>query len=106
MTENTPPKGYWIGHVTVADPAAYAAYREANAAPFAKYGARFLVRGGTQEAMEGDLRQRTVVIEFPSLEAARACYASPEYQAALAIRLPVSVADLCIVEGYGESAAS
>lgn len=94
------PKGYWIGHVTVDDPQAYQAYREANAVPFAKFGARFLVRGGAQEVVEGDLRPRAVVIEFPSLEAARACYLSPEYQRAMALRTPVSVADLCIVEGY------
>ena len=94
------PKGYWIGHVTVDDPQAYQAYREANAVPFAKFGARFLVRGGAQEVVEGDLRPRAVVIEFPSLEAARACYLSPEYQRAMALRTPVSIADLCIVEGY------
>ncbi|MBW6505551.1 MAG: DUF1330 domain-containing protein [Rhodobacteraceae bacterium] len=94
------PKGYWIGHVTVSDAAAYEAYRLANAVAFAKYGARFLVRGAAQEVVEGSLRPRAVVIEFPSLEAARACYASPEYQAARALRLPVSLADLCIVEGW------
>lgn len=94
-------KGYWIGHVTVADAAAYEAYRAANAVAFAKYGARFLVRGGDQEVVEGDLRPRAVVIEFPSLQAARDCYHSPEYQAALALRQPVSHADLAIVEGWG-----
>lgn len=94
------PKGYWIGHVSVDDPQAYQAYREANAVAFEKYGARFLVRGGAQEVVEGDLRPRAVVIEFPSIEAARACYLSPEYQRALALRTPVSVADLCIVEGW------
>ena len=96
----TDPKGYWIGHVTVEDPQAYEAYRQANAAAFARYGARFLVRGGPQEVVEGDLRPRTVVIEFPSLQAARDCYTSPEYQRALALRAPVSMADLCIVEGW------
>ncbi|WP_343116815.1 DUF1330 domain-containing protein [Ostreiculturibacter nitratireducens] len=102
MSDKTQPKGYWIGHVTVDDPEAYARYREANAVAFAKYGARFLVRGGAQEVVEGEMRPRAVVIEFPSLEAARACYASPEYEAAKAIREPVSIADLCIVEGYVE----
>ncbi|MFB2531310.1 DUF1330 domain-containing protein [Paracoccus sp. p4-l81] len=93
-------KGYWIGHVTVADADAYEAYRQANAAAFARFGGRFLVRGGDQTVVEGDLRPRAVVIEFPSLEAARACYDSPEYQAALALRRPVSHADLAIVEGW------
>lgn len=94
------PRAYWIGHVTVSDPAAYEAYRQANALPFATYGARFLVRGGAQEVVEGQLRQRAVVIEFPDLKAAQDCYHSPEYQAAKALRDGVSLADLCIVEGY------
>lgn len=96
------PKAYWIGHVTVDDPAAYQQYRAANAAAFAKYGGRFLVRGGPQEVVEGALRPRAVVIEFPSYQAARDCYHSPEYQAALAIRALVSIADLAIVDGWDE----
>ncbi|ABL71775.1 MULTISPECIES: DUF1330 domain-containing protein [Paracoccus] len=94
------PKAYWIGHVTVDDPAAYDAYRQANAAAFAKYGARFLVRGGAQQVVEGQIRPRSVVIEFADLETALACYRSPEYQAALALRQPCSIADLAIVEGW------
>ncbi len=94
------PKAYWIGHVTVADPLAYEAYRQANAAAFAAHGGRFLVRGGPQQVVEGDLRPRSVVIEFPDLAAARACYDSPEYRAALALRLPSALADLAIVEGW------
>ena len=92
-------KAYWIGHVTVTDAEAYQAYRAANAAAFTKYQGRFLVRGGPQQVVEGDLRPRAVVVEFPDIDAARACYASPEYQAAMALRLPVSIIDLCIVEG-------
>lgn len=94
------PKGYWVAHVTVDDPSAYEAYRAANAVAFAKYGARFLVRGAPQEVREGSVRPRTVVIEFPTLEAAQACYDSPEYQAAKALRDPVSQGDLCIVAGW------
>lgn len=93
-------KGYWIGHVTVANAAAYEAYRTANAAAFAAYGGRFLVRGGDQVVVEGDLRPRAVVIEFPSYQAALDCYHSPEYQRALALRQPVSNADLVVVEGW------
>jgi uncharacterized protein (DUF1330 family) len=58
------------------------------------------VRGGPQEVVEGNLRPRSVVIEFPSLKAATDCYNSIEYQAAKALRLPVSSADICIVEGW------
>ena len=93
-------KAYWVAHVTVDDPQAYEAYRRATAEPFAKYGARFLARGGRLEVDEGEARTRCVVIEFADLATARACYHSPEYQAALALRLPCSLADIAIVEGY------
>ncbi len=96
------PKGYWVAHVDVDDPQVYETYKAANAAPFAEYGARFLVRGGPRETREGQARARTVVIEFPSYAAALACYVSPGYQAARALRDPVSTGDLVIVEGYGE----
>lgn len=94
------PKAYWIGHVSVSDATTYEAYRQANAVAFAKFGARFLVRGGAQQVVEGEMRPRAVVIEFADLATARACYDSPEYQAARALRLPASLADLCIVDGW------
>lgn len=94
------PKAYWIAHVDIEDPVAYRRYQEANAEPFRRYGARFLTRGGGAEVMEGQTRARHVVIEFPSLEAARACYHSEAYQAAKALRTGASQADLVIQEGY------
>jgi len=93
-------KGYWIVRVDVADAERYKDYVAANAAPFRKFGARFLVRGGHHENPEGTSRARNVVIEFPSYAAAVECWHSPEYQAALKIRVPVSTADLVIIEGY------
>lgn len=94
------PKGYWIGRVDVDDIDQYMKYVAANAAPFAEYGARFLVRGGQFETPEGSARSRNVVIEFPSYEAALACYRSDSYQAAKALRDPVSNGDIIIIEGY------
>ncbi|MCA0870026.1 DUF1330 domain-containing protein [Seohaeicola saemankumensis] len=94
------PKGYWIAHVDVDDMETYKEYVAANAAPFAEFGARFLVRGGKQEVREGQVRQRTVVLEFDSYEQAIACYESASYQAAKALRDPVSTGDLTIIEGY------
>ena len=94
------PKGYWIGQMDVHDAETYDSYRAANAKPFADYGARFLVRGGAQSVAEGSWRSRTVVIEFPSYADAKACYESAAYKEAQAIRLPVSDADLIIIEGY------
>ena len=93
-------KGYWVARVDVADLEQYRRYIAANAKPFAHYGARFLVRAGQFQAPEGTSRSRNVVIEFPSYHAALECYNSPEYQEALKLRLPVSTADLIIVEGY------
>lgn len=94
------PKGYWIAHGTVDDPAAYDVYRAANAAPLAAYEGRFLVRGGARVDAEGSARPRTVVIEFPTYQAALDCYNSDDYQAAKALRDPISAADLVIIEGY------
>ncbi len=93
-------KGYWIGHVDVSDMEAYKKYIEANAAPFAKWGGRFLVRNGDCEVVEGSMRQRNVVLEFPSYADALSCYRSDEYQAAKRFRDGVSIGDLVIVEGY------
>ena len=82
------------------DPEGYKPYMAANQAPFGKFGARFLVRGGAREVPEGKARARTVVLEFPSYEAALACYRSPEYQAAKKLRDGKAEVDLVIVEGY------
>ncbi|MBZ6076715.1 DUF1330 domain-containing protein [Microvirga puerhi] len=93
-------KGYWIGRVDVSNPDAYQNYVRANAAAFAKFGARFLVRGGAFKAVEGDARARNVVIEFPSYEAALACWDSPEYKAAKAERDGHAMAEIIVIEGY------
>lgn len=94
------PKAYWVAHVDVSDADAYEKYRTANAEPFAKYGAKFVVRGGVQTIHEGSQNPRTVVIEFADRKTAEACYNSPEYQAAKAIRAEASTGDLIIVDGY------
>jgi uncharacterized protein (DUF1330 family) len=93
-------KGYWIGRVEVSDLEQYKLYVAANALPFQKYGARFLVRGGQFENPEGESRSRNVILEFPSYQAAVDCWHSPEYQAAIKLREAVSTIDLIIIEGY------
>lgn len=93
---------YWIAHVTVTDPAAYAGYQALAPAAFAQYGARFLARGGESDVLEGPDLARHVVIEFPSLAAARACYHSPEYQAARAHRDGACTAHVVLVDGLPE----
>ena len=93
-------RGYWIAHVDVTDPEAYKAYVAANAEAFGKYGGRFIVRGGENELMEGNLRSRHVVIEFDSYQAALDCYNSPVYARAKGLRETASSGDLVIIEGY------
>ena len=90
---------YWIAHVTVTDPVAYAGYQALAPAAFARHGARFLARGGACEVLEGPALDRHVLIEFPSLKAAHACYHSAEYQAARAARAGACKAHVVIVEG-------
>ena len=93
------PKAYWIGRVDVNNPDGYKAYVAANAEPFRKYGAKFLVRGGQFENPEGSSRSRNVVLEFKDYETALACYNSPEYQIAAKIRQEVAEAEMVVVEG-------
>ena len=93
-------KGYWVARVDVSDPVGYQEYVAANAAAFRKYGARFIVRGGRFEAPEGTARARNVVLEFDDYETAVACYHSPEYAAAKALRAGRAEADVLIIEGY------
>jgi len=94
-------KGYWVAHGDVADLEAYKTYVAANAKPFKDFGARFLVRGGQSQCVEGSSRTRHVVLEFPSYQAALDCWHSADYQAAIKLRLPpVAQLDLVIVEGY------
>ncbi|WP_315836454.1 DUF1330 domain-containing protein [Bradyrhizobium prioriisuperbiae] len=94
-------KGYWIGRVDVHNPEGYKAYVEQNGPVFAKYGGKFLIRGGPFEAKEGSShRSRNVVIEFPDYATALACYQSPEYLRLVAIRAPHSTADIIVIDGY------
>lgn len=92
-------KGYWIGHVTVTNPERYPEYQAANAEAFQKYGARFIVRGGQFESVEGAARERHVIIEFPSYQKALDCYHSPEYRAAADLRKGFGEADILVIEG-------
>ena len=92
-------KGYWIARVDVRDPERYKDYVTAAKPAFEKFGAQFLARGGRYERLEGQVRARNVVVEFPSLEAAHDCYHSPEYQIAAGIRQEVADAEMVIVEG-------
>ncbi|MEN4904515.1 DUF1330 domain-containing protein [Luteimonas sp. TWI1416] len=90
---------YWIAHVEVLDATAYSGYTALAPAAFRKYGAKFLARGGRSESLEGGGFGRHVVIEFPDLETATACYRSPEYQLAKSKRDGACIAHITIVDG-------
>jgi len=91
---------YVIAEVNVTDPALYEDYKKLVPATVEKYGGRFAVRGGKVDSKEGGWNPaRIVVLEFPSMEKARAWYASPEYAPALALRLKAGNAKLILVEG-------
>lgn len=93
-------KGFWIARVHVTDAEAYKEYLSLNGVAFAKYGGRFLVRGGAFETAVGVSRARNIVIEFPSYQSAIDCLNSPEYRRAAAVRDTGAEVDLIVIEGY------
>lgn len=93
------PKGYWLARVNITDPDKYKEYVAQNGVAFAKYGGRFVVRGGQSEVRCGPEHQRLIVLEFDSYDQARACYDSEEYQRIVPIRDAGAQVDLVIVEG-------
>ncbi len=93
------PKGYLIGHITVTDPEGYPEYVAKDTPILESHGAKFVVRGGQQDVVEGSAGQRTVVIEFPSFEAAQAAYNDPEYQEVADIRRRCADSTIILVEG-------
>jgi uncharacterized protein (DUF1330 family) len=98
--ERDMPKGYWVVSGDVTDPEGYKAYMAANKTALVKYGARFLVRGGKSEVVEGRGHSRTVVVEFKDFDTALACYHSPEYAAAKASRDGKADLNIAVIEGY------
>lgn len=91
---------YFIVEVEVTDPVAYDRYRPLAGASVARHGGKFIVRGGKTESLEGGWDpKRIVVLEFPSMDAAKAFYHSPDYQEALKIRLAASRSKMILVEG-------
>ena len=91
---------YVIAEVNVTDPAGFEEYRKQVPATIAKYGGRFVVRGGAVEALEGDWRPaRLVVAEFPSVQHARRWYDSPEYKEPKALRQRTAKTKILLVEG-------
>jgi uncharacterized protein (DUF1330 family) len=91
---------YLIAEIAVHDTALFEEYRKLVPATIAKYGGKYLVRGGVTDTIEGGWAPaRLVVLEFPSMEQARRWYHSPEYRPLLAIRLKAANSKAVMVEG-------
>ncbi len=92
--------GYIIARVNVTDPEKYKDYTAVTPGLLAKHGGRFIVRGGETATLEGpEETGRIVVIEFESLEQAKAMYQSEEYQAAKKLRAGAATAQFIAVAG-------
>jgi len=92
--------GYVVVQVDVKDPVRYADYRAMVLPTLAKYGGRFIVRGGKTETLEGDWApKRFVIVEFPTVEQAKAWWASPEYAEAKALSQATAETQMIVVEG-------
>ena len=93
------PKAYLIARIDVTDPERYARYTAATPDIAARFGGRFIVRGGRHEAKEGRARARNAVIEFPDYASALGFYDDPDYRRVLPHALAGSEREIVIVEG-------
>ncbi len=92
---------YVVVDIEATDPAKMAAYRDLAQVAVAKFGGRYLARGGKTEVIEGDWQpQRLVILEFPSAAVVHAFYDSPEYAAARRARAGAGRFDMLLIEGY------
>ena len=96
---------YFIVNLDVKDREAFERYRAEVPAVIEKHGGRYLVRGGELHPVEGDFGlKRLVILELPSLEAARGFYASPEYAPLLRLQQGSADSDIVLVEGWAPPA--
>ena len=93
-------KGYWLARLDISDRETFAEYRKRNAAPIAKFGGKFIIKGGKAETALGPTRGENVVIEFDSYAQAVACFQSDDYQAAAQyLKRACTTIEFVIVEG-------
>lgn len=97
---------YLVANITVRDPERFKAYAAGAPELIARHGGRYIVRGGASVVLEGNPGvNRTVIVEFPSLQHAQDLYADPAYQALVAIRQQASETHMFCIEGFGGAAA-
>ncbi len=93
--------GYLVTNLDVHDGALFAEYSQQVAPIVAAHGGRYLIRGGEPEQIEGNLPvKRIVVLEFPTLDAVRRFYDSPEYEQVKKLRADSAKADMAFFEGH------
>jgi len=91
---------YVVVQVDVKDPTRYEDYKKMVPPSLEPFGGRFVVRGGRTETLEGSWSpRRFVIVEFPSIEQAKAWWNSKEYAAAKALRQATSETQMIVVEG-------
>jgi uncharacterized protein (DUF1330 family) len=102
LTESTGENmaAYLVADIDVTNPAQFEEYKKLAPAAIAKYGGRYLIRGGAYEAIEGDWKpRRLTVVEFDSMEKVKAFYQSPEYQLAIKARKRAANMKILLVQG-------
>ena len=91
---------YLVVDIDVTDPAQFEEYKKLAPAAIAKYGGRYIIRGGAYEVIEGNWKpQRVTVVEFDSMEKGKAFYNSPEYQKAVKARAGAANMKMLLVQG-------
>jgi len=91
---------YVFAEIEIVNPGGYKEYTTTVPATIAKYGGKFLTRGGAVEVLEGEWpNRRRVIIEFPSLDAAKRWWNSPDYEKPKAMRRANSRGRLLLLEG-------
>lgn len=91
---------YLVADIDVTDPAQFEEYKKLAPAAIAKFGGRYLIRGGAYEAVEGDWKpQRLTVVEFDSMDKAKAFYHSAQYQTAIKARAGAATMNMLLVQG-------
>lgn len=91
---------YLVVDIDVTDPVQFEEYKKLAPAAVAKYGGRYLIRGGAYAVLEGDWKpQRLTVVEFESMDKGKAFHESPEYQAAIKARKGAANFNMLLVQG-------
>ncbi len=90
---------YWLVRINVTDAEKYGEYAKRASPAIEAHGGRYLTRGGRTINNEGAEYSRNVIVEFPSMDDAEACYNSPEYKDAMGYAVGAADRLHCIVEG-------